>query len=104
MRSLYSNRIDIFSHFVKTHKTIGYLSEKEGESLHSICNKELQQLHGVRDQELKLSLLLKRFELFSKADQKLQIAKIRKCVECKGNVFTSFFRKGKCILCDETNM
>nr|XP_047133796.1 uncharacterized protein LOC124811886 [Hydra vulgaris] len=79
--------------FVKSHKTIGLLNEEEGESLHGGVNQELRQLHSVRNQEQKLRLVLKRFELHSKADRKLQAAKVRKCVVCSEHGKKSFYRK-----------
>jgi hypothetical protein len=85
--------------FVKSHKTIGLLNEEEGESLHGGINQELRQLHSVRNQEQKLRLVLKRFELHSKADRKLQAAKVRKCVVCSEHGEKSFYRKGLCLIC-----
>ncbi|XP_057296535.1 uncharacterized protein LOC130625451 [Hydractinia symbiolongicarpus] len=85
--------------FAKMHRTLGLLSEEEGESLHNSVNKEVRQLYGVRDQDLKLTLLLQRQELWSKANRKLQIGVERVCVPCKGNGQKSFYRKGKCPCC-----
>ncbi|XP_065678572.1 uncharacterized protein LOC136093529 [Hydra vulgaris] len=85
--------------FVKLHKTIGLLSEEEGECLHNSVNKELRQLHSVRNQEQKLHLVLKRFELLSKADRKLQASKVRKCVVCSERGENSFYRQGLCLVC-----
>ncbi|XP_065678677.1 uncharacterized protein LOC124819115 [Hydra vulgaris] len=85
--------------FVKLHKTIGLLSEEEGECLHNSVNKELRQLHSVRNQEQKLHLVLKRFELHSKADRKLQASKVRKCVVCSERGENSFYRQGLCLVC-----
>ncbi|XP_065677213.1 uncharacterized protein LOC124808854 [Hydra vulgaris] len=85
--------------FVKLHKTIGLLSEEEGKCLHNSVNKELRQLHSVRNQEQKLHLVLKRFELHSKADRKLQASKVRKCVVCSERGENSFYRQGLCLVC-----
>ncbi|XP_065657042.1 uncharacterized protein LOC136082278 [Hydra vulgaris] len=85
--------------FVKFHKTIGLLSEEEGECLHNSVNKELRQLHSVKNQEQKLHLVLKRFELHSKADRKLQASKVRKCVVCSERGKNSFYRQGLCLVC-----
>ena len=35
--------------FVRLHKSIGLLSEEEGEGIHNAINKELRQLHSVEN-------------------------------------------------------
>lgn len=45
--------------FVRKFKTLGKLSEEEGESLHAAVNQELRQLACVRDQSEKIRLVFR---------------------------------------------
>ena len=53
--------------FVSEFRTIGMMSEEEGESIQASVNSELRQLFSVREPAKKLSLILKCQELRSKA-------------------------------------
>ena len=57
--------------FAARFKTIGMLSEEEGESLHAAVNIELRQLVAVRNPAERMSLLVQRQELRSKASKSL---------------------------------
>ena len=81
--------------FLAKHKILGYLSEEEGESLHCLVNKQLQQYQNVRDQSEKLRLIVTNEELLSTADRSLAHVTPRpKCDPC--NVF---LRMGTCPQC-----
>ena len=76
--------------FLAKHKTLGYLSEEEGKSVHHSINKRLQQYQSVRDEGEKLRLVITNEELLSTADRKLVDVKPRpKCDSCK-----VYLRKG----------
>ena len=59
--------------FVMNHKTLGLLSEEEGESLHAALNMEFRNLMSVKESEFKLYLGLRRHALRSMSDKKLII-------------------------------
>ena len=81
--------------FLAKHKTLGYLSEEEGESVHHSINKQLQQYQSVRDEGEKLRLVITNEELLSTADRRLADVKPRpKCDSCK-----VYLRKGLCPQC-----
>ena len=71
--------------FICRFRTVGMLSEEEGESLHASVNCELRQLFAVRDPTKKLALLLKRQELRCKAPKTFLQRKPRLCFVCKQN-------------------
>ena len=54
--------------FVKTHESLGLLSEEEGESLQSAFNMENRQLYSVKNGGNRMFLGLKRHALRSKCD------------------------------------
>ena len=81
--------------FLAKHKTLGYLSEEECESVHHSINKQLQQYQSVRDEGEKLQLVITNEELLSTADRRLADVKPRpKCDSCK-----VYLRKGLCPQC-----
>ena len=73
--------------FVKTYKTIGLLSEQEGESKHAAINAELQSLSSVRNHADRLRLVLEREELHSFMDKGLLKAKKKDLWKLSQNVF-----------------
>ena len=81
--------------FVRKFKTLGKLSEEEGESLHAAVNQELRQLACVRDQSEKIRLVLERQELRSSVSKLLLKVDIRICQRCKLNGNRRFLRKGR---------
>ena len=71
-------------HFLAKHKTLGYLSEEEGESKHHSIKKQLRQYQSVRDEAEKLRLVVTNEELLSTAGRRLADVKPRpKCDSCK---------------------
>ena len=80
--------------FISRFRTVGRLSEEEGESLHASVNCELQQLFTVRDPTQKLALLLKRQELRCKAPKTFLQRKPRLCLVCKQNGKPRVFLRG----------
>eukprot|EP00112_Aurelia_sp_Birch-Aquarium-sp1_P014119 Seg3023.1 transcript_id=Seg3023.1/GoldUCD/mRNA.D3Y31 product="hypothetical protein" protein_id=Seg3023.1/GoldUCD/D3Y31 len=80
--------------FVKEHKTLGKLSEEEGESLHAAVNQELRQLACVRDQAEKIRLVLERQELRSSVNKLLMKGTARLCGKCKSKGERHFVRTG----------
>ena len=68
--------------FLAKHKTLGMFSEEEGESLHNLVNQDLRHVASVRDDSLKLRLLLERHELRGKADRSLLQTQARLCQKC----------------------
>ena len=81
--------------FLVKHKTFGYLSEEEGESVYHSINKQLRQYQSVRDEGEKLRLVITNEELLSTVDRKLADVKPRpKCDSCK-----VYLRKGSCPQC-----
>ena len=79
--------------FASKHKTLGLLSEEEGESLHCSMNQHLRQLVCVRDPAQKLCLAVQRQELSNRSERSYLIKDKRKCT-CQ-----SFFKKGICPSC-----
>ena len=72
--------------FLAKHKTLGYLSDKESESLHCLVNKQLWHYQNIRDQSEKLQLVVTKEELLSTTDRSLAFVTPRpKCDPC--NVF-----------------
>ena len=92
--------------FAQRFKTIGMLSEEEGESLHAAVNMEHRQLVAVRNSSDRMSLIIKRQELRSNATKSLLKRKPRLCLQCKDvNKTRTFLRGGKdgnryCPQCD----
>ena len=81
--------------FLAKRKTLGYLSEEEGESKHHSINKQLRQYQSVRDEGEKLWFVITNEELLSTADRRLADVKRRpKCDSCK-----VYLRKGLCSQC-----
>ena len=64
--------------FVKEHKTVGLLSEEEGESIHHAMNLEGAQLVGVQQKDLQLSLLIEWHETRVQVDRSLRVQRPRK--------------------------
>ena len=82
-------------HFLAKHKTLGYLNEEEGESLHCLVSKQLRQYQNVRDQSEKLWLIVTNEWLLSIADRSLVYITPRpKCEHCN-----MFLRMGTCPKC-----
>ena len=72
------------------------MSEEEGESIHASVNSELRQLFSVREPAKKLSLILNRQELRSKAPKSLLARIPRLCTFCKDKQqLRVFLRQGK---------
>ena len=81
--------------FWPKHKTLGYLSEEEGESKHHSIKKQLRQYQSVPDEGEKLRLVITSEELLSTADRRLADVKSRpKC-----DSFKVYLRKGLCPQC-----
>ena len=80
--------------FVNSFKTLGKLSEEEGESLHSSVNQELKQLACVRDQSEKIRLVLERQEQRANTSKTLLKGTARLCQVCKSKGEKHFLRKG----------
>ena len=79
-------------HFLAKHKTLGYLSEEEGESLHCSINKQLRQYQSIRNECEKLVHVVKNQELLNTADRSLaKLTPRPKCDAC--NVY---LQKGVC--------
>ena len=81
-------------HFLSRFKTVGMMSEEEGESLHASINCELRNLYSVCDPAEKLALLLKRHELRSKAPKSLLKRQPRLCSTCKDSNQVRIFLRG----------
>ena len=91
--------------FVKIHRTIGLLSEEEGESLHAALNMEFKNLVAVKESEVRLFLGLKRHALRNVSDKNLIKAHKRLC-ECSGHgrsVKRNFLINGKCPACNDNS-
>ena len=71
--------------FVRVHKTIGLLSEQEGESKHAAVNAELRSLASMRNHADRLHLVLKRKELRSYMNKGLLKPKTRLCINCSND-------------------
>lgn len=69
--------------FAEQFKTLGLLTEEEGERLHAAVNMELRQLVCLRNPAEKMQLLMKRQELRSQAPKNLLKKVPRLCVKCK---------------------
>ena len=79
------------------HKTIRYLKEEEGESLHCSINKPLGQYQSIRKEGQKLVHVFKIQELLNTADRNLaKVTPRPKCGSC--NVY---LRKGFCPQCQK---
>ena len=63
---------------MRLHRTVGILSEEQGESLHNSINKQLRQYQSVRDQGKKLQLVVTSKELLNQADGTLLLPVPRK--------------------------
>ena len=73
--------------FIKKDKTIGLLSEQEGESKHASVNAVLRSMACVRNHAEKIRLVLEKEELRSAVDKSLLKQKARMCFVCPGRVF-----------------
>ena len=80
--------------FVQRHKTIGMLSEQEGESKHASINAEIRPLANVRNASERIRLVLEREELRSMIDKTLLIPENRICKTCKEIDIRTFLRAG----------
>ena len=90
--------------FVKKHKTLGLLSEEEGESLHAAFNMENHQLVSVRESGYRIYLSLKRHAIRGQCDKSLLKAPKRLC-SCSEHGFSSernFLKDGVCPKCKLT--
>ena len=67
--------------FIKKHRTLGLLSEEEGESLHAAFNMENRQLVSVRQGGQRMYLSLKRHTLRSQCDKSL-LKKPKRSFKC----------------------
>lgn len=88
--------------FVKKHKTLGLLSEEEGESLHAAFNMENRQLVCVREGGQRMFIGLKRHSIRSQCDKGMLLPPKRLC-KCSERGFSakrSFLKGGKCEKCD----
>ena len=79
-------------HFIKNFKTIGMLSEQEGESKHVSVNAELRSLSSVRSHSERIRLVLEKEELRSSMDKNLIKRKARLCSNCTEKIV--FLRAG----------
>ena len=87
--------------FVNKHKTIGMLSEQEGESKHAAINAELRSLACVRNHAEQIRLVVEREELRSYMNKDLLKPKARMCGVCP-RVFLRLGDDGKrhCQFCE----
>ena len=85
--------------FLKTHKTIGLLSEEEGESLHAAINMENRVLACMKQDSKRLLLSLRRHAIRSECDKTLLARKSRICKSCKSQNERSYFKNGLCGKC-----
>ena len=86
--------------FLAKHKTLRYLSEEEGESVHYSTNKKPRQYQSLRDEGEKLRLVLTNKELLSTSYRRLADVKSRpKCDSCK-----VYLRKGSCQQCHQKRL
>ena len=70
-------------HFSANYKTLGYLNEEEGESLHCSINKQLRQYQIIRNEGEKLVHVVKNQELLNTADKSLaKVTPRPKCDAC----------------------
>jgi len=76
--------------FISKHKTVGRYSDQERESLHNSANQELRRLACVRNNKLKLKLVLESQEMRGKADRSLVVAKARLCLTSKEQLKNHF--------------
>ena len=91
--------------FVSEFRTIGMMSEEEGESIHASVNSELCQLFSVHEPAKKLSFILKRQELRSKAPKSLLAHIPRLCALCKDKRHLRvFLHQGKDRKCYSPNV
>ena len=81
--------------FVRQFRTLGLLSEQEGESKHAAINAELRSLASVRSRSKKLELVLEKEELRSFTDKSLVQAKSRLCKMCNEKGTKTFLRCSK---------
>ena len=83
------------------HKTIGMLSEQEGESKHAAINAELRSLACVRYHAERIRLVVEREELRSDMNKDLLKPKARMCSVCP-RVFIRLGDDGKrhCQFCE----
>ena len=81
--------------FVEKHRTIGLLSEQEGESKHAAVNAELRPLACMRNHAERLHMVLEREELRSVVNKKLLRSNVRICDNCKCRVFLRAGNDGK---------
>ena len=91
--------------FARKWKTIGLLSEQEGESMHAVVKAELRSLACVRNKAEKLRLVLQRDEIRSGAKKNLMTPTPRLCPICKSGGKRSFLRCGndsmrRCAVCE----
>ena len=88
--------------FVQRWRTIGMLSEQEGESKHASVNAELRNLACVRNHAEKIRLVLEREELRSTVDKTLMQKKSRLCSRCPGRVFlrSGIDKNSHCKICE----
>ena len=87
-------------HFLAKHKTLGYPSKEEGESVHHFINKKLRQYQSVRDEGEKLRFVITNKELLSTADGRLADVKPQpKYDSCK-----VYLRKGSCPQCHKKRL
>ena len=69
--------------FLAKHKTLGYLSEEEGKSLHCLINKQLLQYQSIRNKGEKLVHVVKNQELLNTVDRSLaKVTPRPKCGAC----------------------
>ena len=80
--------------FVRAHKTIGVVSEQEGESKHAAINAEIRPLACVRNAAEKLLLVFRRDELRSLVLKKILKKEARLCQRCHAKGCRSFLRAG----------
>ena len=69
--------------FVQKHKTIGLLSEQEGESKHSSVKAELRSLASVRDHGDRMRLVMEKEELRSYVDKSIAAPIPKMCQNCR---------------------
>ena len=95
--------------FIKRHKTLEFLSEEEGESLHNTFNMENRILASVQKPGERMHLGLKRHALRAQCDKSLIAPKKRLCLcseNGKDNKNRVFLKEGQtqCDNCSASNI
>ena len=86
--------------FVKRWRTLGLLSEQEGESKHGAVKAELRSLCSVRSHKERIRLAMEREELRSSFNKDIVQPKPRKCQKCKKFLRAGTDKQKHCVICE----